>query len=189
MFCGSAGRGRETDLKNVKTPWVNQSPELTAFGAVRSAGAVHAASRRWLSFFSLGVITVSRLHSIVFSVIAVCFIALAAFSADYQWPATRGGGWPKEADAQKILDDRFDKSSKQSLGSDTDTAAIKKAILADMVQPTGASVSEVRWLSPTLVMAKAGWHSGSLDRGTFYYVVEKKDADWKIVTHYLLAIS
>ena len=29
----------------------NQSPEPTAVGAVRSAVAVHAASRRWLSFF------------------------------------------------------------------------------------------------------------------------------------------
>ena len=29
----------------------NQSPEPTAVGAGRSAVAVHAASRRWLSFF------------------------------------------------------------------------------------------------------------------------------------------
>jgi hypothetical protein len=29
----------------------NKSPEPTAVGAVRSAVAVHAASRRWLSFF------------------------------------------------------------------------------------------------------------------------------------------
>ena len=32
----------------------NKSPEPTAVGAVRSAVAVHAASRRWLSFFRLG---------------------------------------------------------------------------------------------------------------------------------------
>ena len=31
--------------------WPNQSPEPTAVGAGRSAVAVHAASRRWLSFF------------------------------------------------------------------------------------------------------------------------------------------
>ena len=34
----------------------NQSPESTAVGAVRSAVADHVASRRWLSFFSLGVV-------------------------------------------------------------------------------------------------------------------------------------
>jgi len=31
--------------------WPNKSPEPTAVGACRSAVAVHAASRRWLSFF------------------------------------------------------------------------------------------------------------------------------------------
>jgi len=31
--------------------WPNKSPEPTAVGAVSSAIAVHAASRRWLSFF------------------------------------------------------------------------------------------------------------------------------------------
>jgi len=31
--------------------WPNQSPEPTAVGAGSSAVAVHAASRRWLSFF------------------------------------------------------------------------------------------------------------------------------------------
>ena len=127
--------------------------------------------------------------TIIIAGLIICFIALAAFSADYQWPATREGGWPKDKDAQKTLDDRFDSASKRSLGSDTDIAAIKKAILTDMAQPTGASVSEIRWLSPTLVMVKAGWYSDPLSRGHYYYVVEKKEADWKIVTHYLLAIS
>jgi len=32
------------------TMWPNKSPEPTAVGAVRSAVAVHATSRRWLSF-------------------------------------------------------------------------------------------------------------------------------------------
>jgi hypothetical protein len=31
--------------------WPNKSPEPTAVGAISSAVAVHAASRRWLSFF------------------------------------------------------------------------------------------------------------------------------------------
>jgi hypothetical protein len=34
--------------------WPNKSLEPTAVGAVSSAVAVHVASRRWLSFFSLG---------------------------------------------------------------------------------------------------------------------------------------
>ena len=40
------------DLFRVGTlMWPNKSPEPTAVGAVRSAVAVHVASRRWLSFF------------------------------------------------------------------------------------------------------------------------------------------
>ena len=38
-------------LSVLNKPQPNQSPEPTAVGAVRSAVAVHAASRRWLSFF------------------------------------------------------------------------------------------------------------------------------------------
>jgi hypothetical protein len=37
--------------QNQKTMTPNKSPEPTAVGAVSSAVAVHAASRRWLSFF------------------------------------------------------------------------------------------------------------------------------------------
>jgi len=34
----------------------NQSPELSAVGAVRSAVAVHVMSGRWLSFLHVGLI-------------------------------------------------------------------------------------------------------------------------------------
>jgi hypothetical protein len=42
---GSSGQSDMIDS------WPNKSPEPTAVGAVSSAVAVHAASRRWLSFF------------------------------------------------------------------------------------------------------------------------------------------
>jgi hypothetical protein len=38
-------------LSRLCKPWPNQSPEPTAVGACSSAVAVHAAVRRWLSFF------------------------------------------------------------------------------------------------------------------------------------------
>lgn len=44
----AANRGRWIEHE---THEVNQSPEPTAVGALRSAIAVHAANRRWLSFF------------------------------------------------------------------------------------------------------------------------------------------
>jgi hypothetical protein len=37
-------------IMNFTFSWPNKSPEPTAVGAVRSAVAVHVASRRWLSF-------------------------------------------------------------------------------------------------------------------------------------------
>ena len=41
-----------TEIMSLKIDqWPNKSPEPTAVGAVSSAVAVHAASRRWLSFF------------------------------------------------------------------------------------------------------------------------------------------
>jgi hypothetical protein len=39
------------DISEKMTTMPNKSPEPTAVGAVRSAVAVHVASRRWLSFF------------------------------------------------------------------------------------------------------------------------------------------
>jgi hypothetical protein len=38
-------------IMNFTISWPNKSPEPTADGAVSSAIAGHAASRRWLSFF------------------------------------------------------------------------------------------------------------------------------------------
>ena len=37
-------------IMNITISWPNKSPEPTADGVVSSAIAVHAASRRWLSF-------------------------------------------------------------------------------------------------------------------------------------------
>jgi hypothetical protein len=41
---------RQTLFEVEPLMWPNKSPEPTAVGAVRSAVAVHATSRRWLSF-------------------------------------------------------------------------------------------------------------------------------------------
>jgi hypothetical protein len=42
---------RLAEIMKIYELWPNKSPEPTAVGAVSSAIAVHAASRRWLSFF------------------------------------------------------------------------------------------------------------------------------------------
>jgi len=50
---GNVWRAASSDLSHFKLEFTqpNKSPEPTAVGAVRSAVAVHATSRRWLSFF------------------------------------------------------------------------------------------------------------------------------------------
>ena len=47
----SIGQRAEKEGCQMRDQWPNKSPEPTAVGAGRSAVAVHAASRRWLSFF------------------------------------------------------------------------------------------------------------------------------------------
>jgi hypothetical protein len=47
----SLGQRRQMSLALKDTQRPNKSPEPTAVGASGSAIAVHAASRRWLSFF------------------------------------------------------------------------------------------------------------------------------------------
>jgi hypothetical protein len=45
------GQEIQREIQHTMKTWSNKSPEPTAVGAVRSAVAVRAASRRWLSFF------------------------------------------------------------------------------------------------------------------------------------------
>ena len=71
-----------------KTMLPNKSPEPTAVGACRSAVAVHAASRRWLSFFRstagrcVRVLQLKQGHDIRRGVERIC--ALGMRSAVYR---------------------------------------------------------------------------------------------------------
>src|SRR5262245_60309552 len=124
------------------------------------------------------------------AIISVPAAKLMAAAAEYKWPA-RGEDpypWPKGADAHKVLSERWTKASKKPLGTDADTGAIKKGIIAH-IREKNADVREVRWLSPTLAMASAGWYSGPLASASYYYVVQKSKDKWEIVTYYMLSVS
>src|SRR5689334_3502059 len=81
-------------------------------------------------------------------------------AADYTWPKRDKDPypWPQGKDAAKVLQDRFARASKKALGNEKDTEGIKKVILAHMENPK-SSVNEIRWLSPTLVMARSSWYA------------------------------
>jgi hypothetical protein len=114
-------------------------------------------------------------------------LVLSVYAADYQWPE-RDDESPKGKDAYKILEDRFAKASKKALGSDIDIAAIKKLVLGHITQ-SKPRVNEIRWLSPTLVMVDASWYEGPTASAGYYYVVEKKNGKWDVVTYYMLWAS
>ena len=117
-------------------------------------------------------------------------LAGAAGSGDYKWPETRGykDPWPKDLHAYKVLNERWGKASKKPLGKEADTAAIKKTVLRH-IKWENSSVSEVRWLSPTLVMAFASWHGRDLAAAGFFYVIHKQKDKWEIVIYYQLYVS
>jgi hypothetical protein len=83
----------------------------------------------------------------------------------------------------RILHERFTQASQAPLGVPGDAAAIKKAIYARR-----AVVTEVRWLSPTLVVARAG---GGMPGGhiSYYFVVRKKPGTWEVLTYYVTGVE
>jgi hypothetical protein len=121
----------------------------------------------------------------------ICSLALTTDRANYKWPPRNDKPYPsvKGKDGDKILHRRWEKASKKPLGTDADTAAIKKVILAHIKEGKQSEVDEIRWLSPALIMADAGWYYGPLASAGYFYIVEKKKGKWEIVTRYMLCIS
>lgn len=105
------------------------------------------------------------------------------------WPSIDSGGWPEGTNSYKMLRHWFNRASKKPLGTEEDARAITSAILGDMKSYENPSVEEIRWLSPTLIIAHASWYSGPEGAGWYDYVLEKKNSNWKIIERYLNAIS
>ncbi len=124
------------------------------------------------------------------SILSLTVFVLITSAAEYKWPERDADPypWPKGEGSQKLLNERWAKASKKSLGTDEDAAAIKKAITAH-IKGKRARVREIRWLSPTLVMATASWYSGPEASAGYYYVVQKPNETWEILTYYMLFVS
>ena len=65
------------------------------------------------------------------------------------------------------------------LGSESDIAAIRQTIAADQPRQN-LNTTDLRWLTPTLVMAKV---RGMETR--YIYVVEKMNGQWTVIVHYV----
>jgi hypothetical protein len=105
------------------------------------------------------------------------------------WPATDDAGWPQGTNSDQMLRHWFNKASKEPLGTEADTVAIKKAILDNMSGLDNPKIGETRWLSPTLIIARAEWYTSPEGAGGFYYILEKHGSDWKVLKRYLMWVS
>jgi hypothetical protein len=125
-----------------------------------------------------------------FAVFSLILIVLSGCAAGPRWPerAEDPYPWPKGANARDILDERFVKASRNSLGDEADIAGIKEAVVRHM-KTERSGIGEIRWLSPKLVMATAGRYSGSQIAARYYYVAQKRNDRWEIVTYYMVSYS
>jgi len=106
-------------------------------------------------------------------------------SPDLQWPQ-RGEDpypWAKGENAEKILYERYTNASKEALGSDADFSAVRRVIV-DHMKKEGSTVREIRWLSPTLVMSLVNSRFA-----IYWYIVEKKNDTWQVLTYYMEGVS
>jgi hypothetical protein len=95
--------------------------------------------------------------------------------AELTWPAVAVGQW---AWTPRIVDERFSHASKSALGSNKDMAEINQVIAADNPHQK-LRITELRWLSPTLAMARVSGTNVKFD-----YIVQKEEGRWQVVVHY-----
>jgi hypothetical protein len=69
------------------------------------------------------------------------------------------------------------------MGTPEDVVLICQAIHIHPQLPK-SNVREIRWLSPNVVMARAG-HSTA----EYYYVLTRRTKAWRVLTYYMLWIS
>jgi hypothetical protein len=90
------------------------------------------------------------------------------------WPDASANSW-----TPSIVSERFNHAATKMLGSESDIAAVQQSIAADQPRQK-LNLTDLRWLTPTLVMAKVrGMESG------YIYVVEQKNGQWTVIVHYV----
>jgi len=126
-----------------------------------------------------------RKSKITFAALLVVCVALVAAAPDYTWPerGTDPYPWPNPKEASKILYDRFLQASTNALGTAEDIKALQQAIAAHKA-PLRVEVRDVRWLSPSLVMAYT-----RTEFAAYYYVTEKKKGKWSVLSYYMLWVT
>jgi hypothetical protein len=117
-------------------------------------------------------------------VLSLLLLTPAAIAADLEWPDRD----KLDAKGVEILFARYAQASKKPLGTDQDVESIKKVVVVHMKRAS-ARVNEIRWLSPTLIMAETSWHEAPKAGGTYFYIVEKNKDTWVVKTYYLIEVN
>jgi hypothetical protein len=112
-------------------------------------------------------------------------VALSAASAPLEWPSTSGGH--PTIPEYELLRQRWETASKTPLGQAEDNDSIRDAVL-QRITLSNTSVRELRWLSPTLVMALVFWHTEG-DHGRLQCVLERHGEQWKVIALYTISVS
>ena len=105
-------------------------------------------------------------------ILLVCLTMLCRYSVagELRWP------FPLEPDALAIVGKRFAAGSARSLGTQEDVRQIRTTVAG---RKSSTHVSDIRWLSPTLVVA-----AGTDGPYQVFWPVAKKSGRWEVLMEY-----
>jgi hypothetical protein len=106
------------------------------------------------------------------------------------WPKHKAGPlpWVENDVGRLLISKRWKAASKDLLGTNGDIDSIRAVVLKHMANPD-AQVSEIRWLSASVVMVSSGWYSGPTAAAGYTYVLEKSKDGWIVLAYYMNAVS
>ena len=105
-------------------------------------------------------------------ILLICLTMLCgySFAGELQWP------FPLEPDALSIVGKRFALGSARPLGTQEDVSQIRATVAG---RKNSTHVSDIRWLSPTLVVA-----AGTDGPYQVFWAVAKKSGKWEVLVEY-----
>ena len=105
-------------------------------------------------------------------ILLLCLTMLCHYSVagELQWP------FPLQPDALTIVGKRFAAGSARTLGTQEDVAQIRTTVAG---KKSSTHVSDIRWLSPTLVVA-----AGTDGPYQVFWPVAKKSGKWQVLMEY-----
>lgn len=108
-------------------------------------------------------------------ILLACLTMLCGYSVagDLRWPVPL-----IEPNALRIVEERFAAGSARSLGTQEDVNQIR-SIVAARKKIGSVHVSEIRWLSPTLVVA-----AGTDGPYQVFWPLAKKSGRWEVLMEY-----